>query len=304
MNRVALIIPYFGKLPNYFNIYLDSCEKNKNVDFYFFSDQDVISESNNINYFRMSFEDFNKLVCDKLKVNVLSPYKICDFRPAFAKIFEDYIGKYEFWGFCDCDLIFGNLNLLFNEKILDSYEKILVNGHLTVLKNIDKINSLYKLYYKDIINFIDAIKIEQPCFFDEIYFNKICDKNNIKTFENSELFADILPGYFEFIMKNNNISKQIFKYSDGKLTRINDNKEYIYIHLQKRKMKVDSTIDLNSNIYIYPNILSNKDNIIIKKDRKYRIRYIINYFKRFNINRVKIKINNVYGKQIFKIGGK
>ncbi|WP_430521799.1 DUF6625 family protein [Lactobacillus gallinarum] len=35
-NRVVIIIPYFGKFPNYFNFWLKSALENKDFDFLFF----------------------------------------------------------------------------------------------------------------------------------------------------------------------------------------------------------------------------------------------------------------------------
>lgn len=38
MKKAAIIIPYFGKFPEWFNLYLYSCKKNPEVDFIFYTD--------------------------------------------------------------------------------------------------------------------------------------------------------------------------------------------------------------------------------------------------------------------------
>lgn len=36
--KVAIILPYFGKLPNYFQLWIKSAEMNKDFDFLIFTD--------------------------------------------------------------------------------------------------------------------------------------------------------------------------------------------------------------------------------------------------------------------------
>lgn len=290
MNKVVLILPYFGKLPNYFDLFLYSCSKNINIDFHIYTDQDINCKYNNVKYTKMSFEELNELSFDKLGVKISSPYKLCDFKPTYGKLFENFIDNYEFWGYCDCDLLFGNLDILLKEELLNKYDKILSDGHLTIYRNNDKINNLYTKELKEIINFKDIVQINEPCFFDEIMFPIICKKNEIKTYINKVIYADILPKYFDLKMPQNNLKNQIFMYDDGKLTRLEDDKEYIYIHLQKRKMVIDKNFNFNQKIYIYPNIFANKVNHTKTLRIKYSLKYYINYFKRLNINRIKIKL--------------
>ena len=39
MQKIILIICYFGKLPNYFDLYLETCKYNDTIDFLMFTDQ-------------------------------------------------------------------------------------------------------------------------------------------------------------------------------------------------------------------------------------------------------------------------
>ena len=36
--KIAIIVPYFGKMPNYFQLFLNSCASNKKFDWLIFSD--------------------------------------------------------------------------------------------------------------------------------------------------------------------------------------------------------------------------------------------------------------------------
>lgn len=37
MNQIAFIIPYFGKWPEWMDLYLYSCSRQKNIDFIFYT---------------------------------------------------------------------------------------------------------------------------------------------------------------------------------------------------------------------------------------------------------------------------
>ena len=42
MKSIALVLPYFGKFPDYFKLFLKSCKKNKSVDFLLYTDCNMI----------------------------------------------------------------------------------------------------------------------------------------------------------------------------------------------------------------------------------------------------------------------
>lgn len=74
----------------------------------------------------MSFEKLKELVQSHFdfQISLEAPYKLCDFKPAYGDIFKDYAEKYDFWGHCDFDMIFGNLRKFFNEDKLEKYDKV------------------------------------------------------------------------------------------------------------------------------------------------------------------------------------
>ena len=39
MQKIIIILPYFGKFSNYFNLFLKSCEKNHTIDWLVITDQ-------------------------------------------------------------------------------------------------------------------------------------------------------------------------------------------------------------------------------------------------------------------------
>lgn len=135
MKKIILILPYFGKLPNTFNIWLQSAENNQTIDFLIATDCSIdYPLTKNIHVFNMSYEDFLAR-CQKhfnYKITIKKPYKICDLKPFFHRIFDDYINGYEFWGFVDCDTVLGNIRKFFTDDILSNYNHCLCLGHLQI----------------------------------------------------------------------------------------------------------------------------------------------------------------------------
>lgn len=151
MKKLVLINFFFGKFPWYFDFFIKSCEFNPTVDFLIFTDNFVDRKlPPNINLIHASLEMFNELATEKLgfSVNVTRPYKFCDFKPTFGKVFEDYIKEYDFWALCDIDLVFGRIREFITDDLLNQYDVISVRhdyptGFFMVFRNDEKINTLF-----------------------------------------------------------------------------------------------------------------------------------------------------------------
>ena len=104
----------------------------------------------NISFLPFSISDFNELASSKIgfKINIGHGRKICDFRPAFGKIFDNFIIGYDFWGYSDIDLILGDLRLFLDNQLLNELDYIGVNtdypsGYFSIIKNSKKMNHLF-----------------------------------------------------------------------------------------------------------------------------------------------------------------
>lgn len=99
---------------------------------------------------------------------------MCDFRPFYGRIFKYYLRGYQFWGYCDIDIVFGDLSKVLNEDFLSNidiftaYDKSLV-GHFTVLRNTEEINNLCL----SIKNYDKIAKNKETNFMDELLFYKV-----------------------------------------------------------------------------------------------------------------------------------
>lgn len=265
MNKIAVIMPYFGKLPNYFDLWLESCCNNPQIDWIVVTDNLVKCDSDNVKILNISFEDFKNNVQSKFnfKIKLDAPYKLCDYRPLYGYIFEEFFTGYDFWGWCDCDVIFGNLMKILPENVWNDYDRILDKGHLSFVKNSKDINEL--IFSESYIKTIITGKAIYA--FDEIYngyykgFNQMLLDNRLNVFDGKYLVSDIdyRNKYFRIVEEDN--PNNIFQYTNGTLYKysvINDEvtkKEVLYIHMQKRQMDVCTTS--NSQYFIIPNKFDN-----------------------------------------------
>ena len=249
MKKILCITFYFGNLPWYFNFFYKSCLDNKDVDFIFFGDKiDSSFNSENIKVVDFSIDSFNLLASEKLgfDINVKRGYKICDFRPAFGDILQQYITGYDFWATCDMDIVFGNIRGFLTDELLGEYDFISVKpeypaGYMSVFKNTDLVNSLYRKspHYKFIF------QEEKNYMFDECaghYSEVISGINILDTKSNTDSIHHILESnkdkvnsifeYFSIEGMPGNII-----YNNGTLTYKNKYEVLIY-HLSDYKKNI------------------------------------------------------------------
>lgn len=149
MTKIAIIIPYFGKWPVWMDFYLYTCSRQKMVDFLYFTDCGVPSKTYpNTKFFETDFPSYCRRVSKTLGIN-FSPnngaYKLCGCRPFYGIIHEEELKGYDYWGFADVDLIYGDLSGMLNEQNFKKYDFISahserVAGHLSVMRNTSKYN--------------------------------------------------------------------------------------------------------------------------------------------------------------------
>ena len=171
MNRTVLILPFYGSLPWYFNFFLKSLDGVK-LDVLFVSDLIPNEYPPNFKLLDMEIKALEDLVNSKLNTNITfkNSYKLCDFKPMYGKIFEDYIKRYDYWAFGDCDLIYGkSLNMVLDDIEnsdwdIASFRKKWISGGFCLLKNVDRINNLFR----GVRTLGEMLTCENYDYFDEI----------------------------------------------------------------------------------------------------------------------------------------
>ncbi|MGE5279997.1 MAG: DUF6625 family protein [Deltaproteobacteria bacterium] len=152
MKKICFAIPYLGKWPAWFPIFLETCRRNPTVNWLFFTDCRLPQNPPaNVRFVGMELKDITELASRKLGMPVAfhSPYKLTDLKPAHGVIFEDYLKGFDFWGFTDIDLIWGDIRKFLSEDILGRYDVItgrkeFIAGHCTLFRNAGPINRLYE----------------------------------------------------------------------------------------------------------------------------------------------------------------
>lgn len=313
MNKITLILPYFGKkFPNTFPLLIDSMKKNIDIQFLIFTNiKDGALESNtssNISIEYTTLTNIRELASSKLRVNVnlYTPYKLCDLKPFYGIIFEDYLKKSDWWGYFDSDIVFGNLSSFIKNDVFKQYDRIFTHGHLTFYRNDKNVNNIVLHNFSDpaIPEYKRVLTDKEIYGFDEWGFGKNkgrgiswgIDKTKIlKQYDNLSLFADILPGKFNFEMTSGS-KIRYFIYDKGNLSAVKENNSIInllYAHFQKRPM-IFKDIDLNKKIYIFPNYFTNEQKYNNSNEEKKRWK---NFYLKYRVNHIIKNLNMSYLKK-------
>jgi hypothetical protein len=170
-NKVGIIIIYFGKWPDWIFQFISGCERNADFDFIIMNDTEtVLSESENIKNILFTKDDFNALATKKLGLDIklMNSYKLCDFKPAFGKIFEDYLKDYDYWGVSDIDMILGELSQLLNTMPVDKYDLIslykdYISAPFFLVKNTEYLNSAFEQIhaYREYLNHAEYLGFDE-----------------------------------------------------------------------------------------------------------------------------------------------
>lgn len=291
--KLCFIIPYFGKFPNYFPLFLKSCAANPDFNWLIFTDDDTpYAYPQNVERVLTTFAEIKKLFESKFDFRIAldKPYKFCDFKPTYGYVFEDYLKDFMFWGHCDIDTIMGNLGETLTDGFLSQYDKIFALGHMTIYRNTPENNKMFMKEYKG-RSYVEYLSKPENFNFDEDTMYDFNVHNLFKT-ENKRVFDEDLslnfavsrlkfrrmyyvgleshiPTYGHemeqfrkalYLWDRGNVCRY---YMDGdKLTKEN----YLYLHLQSRPMYVMPGVEDVETFRISPNVFSAFDG---KVDREY-----------------------------------
>ncbi len=269
MKRIAMLVPYFGTFPDYFPLWLLSCGCNPDIDFLVFTDdRRPFDWPENVKITYLSWKQMQDKVrsCFDFPVKVPRPYKLCDYRPAYGEIFEEELVGYDFWGHCDLDVVWGALREFVSEELLDHYDKLFYRGHFSLYRNTKRVNGLYRCPVEGKPLYRAVFQDSAPRVFDEwTGIDRIFDEQGIPVYD-SPVVADIYADHYHFTVNGDMWDKErpqvflwrkengrcrIFRYyrDHGNFVR----QEFMYIHLQKRKMALSSGTRRADAFLIVPN---------------------------------------------------
>ena len=281
MNKVCLVSVYMGnEFPDIIKAWAKSCEANPDFNFLLVSNinQKDIKFPSNVKLLNITFADLRNRIQKlfEFPISLNKPYKICDFKPVFGQIFKDELINYEWWGYTDIDVIYGDMNKFITPNMLNDFERIGMYGHLSMYKNNDKMNNLYK-EKGSIFNYKRVFSKPYSYIFDESDgMNMICEKNRIKWFKNLRLadadrYSKRITEYFD-----NMHCPEVYLWNDGHIfheyiqNNILKEREYCYLHVSSKKISVSDKINISDSFII------NSQNLVYlnnKLDSKSLLKY-------------------------------
>lgn len=257
MKKICICSVYMGQLPNTIKFWINSVKNNPSVDFILFTDSDVKNirgGASNLRIIHMTLSDVKARIQRLFDFPIVldAPYKLCDYKPVFGNAFKEYFKDYDFWGYADLDLIFGNIRYFITDDVLSQYDKIYHQGHLSLYRNCDQMNNLYLriLPKGKAFDYRFVFSTKHPCFFDEH-----CGIERISKFDKVKMYtwpmgitkgvlADISPFSYEFRFsyQEERLANVYFEYDRGELYLCSSTQRVpaVYAHFAKRKFTVST----------------------------------------------------------------
>ena len=241
-HRICVLTIWFGELPPYFAGWLLSVRANSDIDFILITDQDPSVDGGNVRVMHAELPELIERFSRALgrSVSFSSPVKFCGLRPLYGAAFSDLLCGYDFWGYSDIDLAFGDIRAFLTDEVLDSYDRFYTRGHFCLYRNDDTTNHLYELS-GSVYTLNDVAQGEYNYPFDEFCgINRICLKNpDAVRWYTSDDFADCntRAPFIQVHLPHVNYVHQLVWWEDGRVFKagIADDgsvvvDEYVYFH--------------------------------------------------------------------------
>ena len=308
MKKIVYIVLYFGKLPYYFDLFLKSCRFNPTVDWIVFTDDMTqFNYPDNVHTEQISFTDMIEYIqrIYDFDINIDVPYKLCDFKVAYGEIFEDYIRGYDFWGYCDIDIIWGNIRHFITDDILEKYDKIGFQGHSTLYRNTYENNRVYRNSVDGLADYKRVFCSSGNFLFDETVITSIYNRLQIPQYTKT-VFAHPSALHYSLYLKYLPVDEdyknkhQILEWDNGILNRIcvshgnTEKSELMYFHIFKRKMKIQS--ECGNRFFILHHAIVPPCEISVGYIKRHsRNNMLMYYVKLLYTSRKKLRPGNIKG---------
>ena len=151
MKTILIIADYFGEWPKWFGMFLKSCEFNPTIHWRIHTDCAVPERApTNVEFVNISREAYVRRASDILGLSFgpKDMYNICDLRPTFGVLYADIIRGYDYFGWGDVDVVYGDIRKFYTDEVL-SHNVICSNartctGHFTLIRNESWLRECFK----------------------------------------------------------------------------------------------------------------------------------------------------------------
>ncbi len=310
--KIAMFAPYFskpgGKFPNYFEYWQKSAGANSDIDFYIPTNIDTsrCRKYDNIHYLPMTDQDFWDKIQSVLDFPISHDYyKTGEYRILFGIIFKDIIREYDYWGYTELDMIYGDILKFVLPYLENGAEVIGQTAPFRLIKNVEKLNLMP---FNDVEGFEHPLTLERALSEDYCWFFSETSGMNIRYYQAGidvislyDFFGDIITK-FHYLTCIGMEGKWGFNWNNGKLIGYNsqnEQKEFMAIHLQKRRMETNSEFP-GERFCIIPGIIidgSENDPRISVPTLTYTIKFMFNQYRKMYIDN---KHTSADGKLIWK----
>ncbi len=260
MKRVLLISDYFGSWPPWFQMFLASCARNPSVDWLIHTDCPLpASYPPNVTIVPITTVDYCQRASDILQVSFRpqAMYGICNLRPMFGVLNEERIKGYDFFGWSDLDVVFGDFRSIYDDATLEhnvvSASADICTGHLCLIRNEEWLVNAYQLLgnWRAILS--RDHPYDWPTGLDEAGLSTIFSpsKRVRRQLSRKLLWRDVPARYWSnnhFVDQwatvfvpwpwhdGNRHHPEVWYWKDGKLWNDRDgDRQYLYLHLMNFK---------------------------------------------------------------------
>ena len=262
---ILLIIPYFGQWPIWIELFADSIKRNPTVHFLIITDCEpaIFNDTLNVKVEKTTFFEYIQRFKLKLgsDIQIPNPYKICDLRPFFGIIHEEDIKGYDFFGWSDVDILFGDIRRFYTNDILEKHEvlsshHVRLAGHFALLRNSTNYKQIgYKIHnWKSALQNPEFVGIDEHGMTNALtmtVFDKVSEKfglsknkrvlNSIRKLKTRKFyFVEQHTTPFTLIpwidgTVNSDQPNEWF-YNQGSITNSRDgNRKFMYLHFMNFK---------------------------------------------------------------------
>lgn len=192
--RISILVPYYGRLPKWFPLFLQSAAHNERVHFFLITEEKVsLPLPSNISQVQVPLAEIERRVRNMVSSDfrISYPYKLVDVKPFYGVIFEDLLRDSQFWGYCDLDIVFGDLSPLLTSGRLQeadffSADAGPVVGSFCLYRNIRRMNS----FAQSAPEYIQRLNSSEYESLDEIELTKALAQANDVRYIRAERLAE------------------------------------------------------------------------------------------------------------------
>lgn len=247
---IIVIIDYFGEWPEWFPLFIESCRWNPTITWLFHTDcQPYAERLDNVHFEYLTWNQYLSNVRTQLSIRFkpLQPYKICDIRPAVGQLYERDIRGYDFFGYGDLDVLYGNIRDFYTDAILNDNDVLsthhwCLSGHFALIRNTEQLRNAFRL----VPSWQTTLEDPMPRRFDEDEFTKVFAPSKPSTLSQVQsLTAEVAPCYrnMYFVeqfttpltpsawLDGGRDHPEVWHWQQGRVTNTRDgDRRFIYLH--------------------------------------------------------------------------